>query len=138
MILQRDTFAASVAAVILCQSLIGQIYAADAKNSSEMVRVPGGLFFMGNSDGPEDERPQHQVNVGEFFIDRTPVTNAQFAQFLNAKGNQAADGQAWYDIADNDARIHRRGGQWTEDAGSENHPVVEASWYGAVAYCAWL
>ena len=77
MILQRDAFAASVAAVILCQSLIGQIYAADLKNSSAMVRVPGGLFLMGNSDGPEDERPQHQVNLAEFFIDRTPVTNAQ-------------------------------------------------------------
>ena len=73
-----------------------------------------------------------------FFIDRTPVTNAQFAQFLSAKGTQAADGQTWYDIEDNDAQIHRRGSNWMADAGSENHPVVEASWYGAVAYCAWL
>ena len=73
-----------------------------------------------------------------FFIDRTPVTNAQFAQFLSAKGTQAADGQTWYDIDDNDARINRRGSNWMADAGSENHPVVEASWYGAVAYCAWL
>jgi len=103
-----------------------------------MVRVPGGVFLMGSSDGPEDERPQHQVDVGEFFIDRTPVTNAQFAQFLSAKGTQAADGQTWYDIDDNDARIHRWGSNWMADAGSENHPVVEASWYGAVAYCAWL
>jgi formylglycine-generating enzyme required for sulfatase activity len=139
MILQRDFFAASVAAFILCQLLSSQIHAAaDSKNSSEMVRVPGGIFLMGNSDGPEDERPQHQINVAEFFLDRTPVTNAQFAQFLNAKGTQAADGQRWYDIDDNDARIHRRADKWTADAGSENYPVVEASWYGAVAYCAWL
>ena len=62
-----------------------------------------------------------------FFIDRTPVTNAQFAQFLSAKGTQAADGQTWYDIDDNDARINRRGSNWMADAGSENHPVVEAS-----------
>ena len=139
MIMQRDVFTVSSATLILCQLLSGQVHAAvDSKNNIEMVRVPGGVFLMGSSDGPEDELPQHQVNVGEFFIDRTPVTNAQFAQFLNAKGTQAADGQRWYDIDDNDARIHRRGDKWTADAGSENHPVVEASWYGAVAYCAWL
>src|SRR5437899_835377 len=139
MILQRDFFTASIAAFILCQLSSSQINAAaDSKNSSEMVRVSGGMFLMGNSDGPEDERPQHQIKVAEFFLDRTPVTNAQFAQFLNAKGTQAADGQRWYDIDDNDARIHRRGDQWTADAGSENDPAVEASWYDAVAYCAWL
>jgi hypothetical protein len=139
MIMQRDVFTVSSATLILCQLLSGQVHAAvDSKNNTEMVRVPGGVFLMGSSDGPEDERPQHQVNVGEFFLDRTPVTNAQFAQFLNTKGTQAADGQRWYDIDDNDARIHGREGKWTADTGSENHPVVEASWYGAVAYCAWL
>src|SRR4029453_3806908 len=110
MILQRDLFTASVATFVLCQLLTSQIAAAaDSNNTSEMVQVPGGVFLMGNSDGPEDERPQHQVSVAEFFLDRTPVTNAQFAQFLNAKGTQAADGQRWYDIDDNDARINRRG-----------------------------
>ena len=139
MIMQRDVFTVSSAALILCRLLSSQVHAAvDSKNNIEMVRVPGGVFLMGSSDGPEDELPQHQVNVGEFFIDRTPVTNAQFAQFLNTKGTQAADGQRWYDIDDNDARIHGREGKWTADTGSENHPVVEASWYGAVAYCAWL
>ena len=68
MIMQRDVFTVSVATLILCQLLSGQVHAAaDSKNNSEMVRVPGGVFLMGSSDGPEDERPQHQVNVGEFF-----------------------------------------------------------------------
>lgn len=139
MISKRHYFFLSIAAVVFSPSLSGQIYAAaDSTNVSEMVRVPGGTFRMGNHNGPEDERPQHQVDVAEFFIDRIPVTNAQFARFLNAKGTQAAGGQRWYDIDDNDARIHRRDDQWAADAGSENHPVVEASWYGALAYCAWL
>src|SRR5262249_3847470 len=117
MITQREVFT-GCAALILCQLLSGQVHAAvDSKNNVEMVRIPGAVFLMGSSDGPEDERPQHQVDVGEFFIDRTPVTNAKFAQFLSAKGTQAADGQAWYDIDDNDARIHRPGGNWTADAG---------------------
>jgi formylglycine-generating enzyme required for sulfatase activity len=67
-----------------------------------------------------------------------PVTNAQFAQFVDAKGTQSPDGQRWYDTDDNDARIHRRTGKWVADAGAEHHPVVEASWYGAGAYCAGL
>jgi len=137
--MQREVFIASSAALILCQLLSSQVHAAvDKKNNVEMVRIPGGVFLMGSADSPEDEQPQHRVDVGEFLIDRTPVTNAQFAEFLSAKGTQAADGQTWYDIDDNDSRIHLRVGNWTPDAGSENHPVVEASWYGAVAYCAWL
>ena len=78
MIMQRDVFTVSSAALILWQLLSGEIHAATgSKNNSDMIRVPGGVFLMGSSDGPEDERPQHQVDVGEFFIDRTPVTNAQ-------------------------------------------------------------
>jgi iron(II)-dependent oxidoreductase len=110
----------------------------NAGETPEMIRIPAGPFWMGGDDGPPDERPRHQVSVREFFIDRTKVTNAQFARFMNAKGAQAADGQHWYDTNDSDARIHRRGGQWTADAGHENVPVVEASWYGALAYCRWL
>ena len=112
--------------------------AADSSDGSAMVRIPAGKFLMGSDAGPEDERPQQQIQVAEFFIDRIPVTNAQFAQFINAKGTQAVDEQGWYDTDDNDARIHRREGKWVADSGAEHHPVVEASWYGAVAYCAWL
>jgi iron(II)-dependent oxidoreductase len=111
---------------------------ADSKAASDMIRVPAGPFLMGSNNGPEDERPQHPVNVAEFFIDRTKVANAHFAQFVNARGVKSADGQIWYDSDDNDARIHRRDGKWQADAGHENHPVVEASWYGASAYCSWV
>jgi len=112
--------------------------AAASKNGSDMVRIAAGMFLMGSNSGPEDERPQHHILVGEFLIDRTPVTNAQFAQFIDAKGTQSPDGQRWYDTDDNDARIHLRAGKWLADSGAEHHPVVEASWYGAQAYCAWL
>lgn len=116
------------------QLVFGRVEAAESF-PSEMAHIPAGSFPMGSDTGPQDERPQHKVDVGEFFIDRLPVTNGQFAQFMNVAGVQAADGQRWYDVDDTDARIHRRDGKWQGDPGFENHPVAEVSWYGAVAYC---
>lgn len=112
---------------------------AQAPTPAEMIRIPAGAFLMGSNDGPEDERPQHRVSLGEFFIERTPVTNQQFAEFLNAVGPRGANGEKYYDSDDNDARVRvdSNGGKWRADAGHENHPVVEASWFGAWAYCRW-
>jgi iron(II)-dependent oxidoreductase len=113
------------------------LHGADAKDGGDMVRVAAGAFIMGSKDGPEDERPQHRVEVESFSIDRTKVTNTQFAEFLNAVGLKGPRGENYFDIDDSDARVHRHDGKWQADVGSENNPVVEASWYGAVAYCQW-
>src|SRR5918996_2425633 len=111
------------------------VAAAESREASDMSRVPAGIFLMGSNDGPEDEGPQHKVNLREFFIDRNQVTNSQFARFLNALGPQGKGGEKYYDIDDNDARIHRRENKWMADPGHDNRPVVEASWFGARAYC---
>ena len=53
-----------------------------------MQRIPGAEFTMGSDSAlalPE-ERPVHRVRVGEFWIDRHEVTNAQFAEFVAATG----------------------------------------------------
>ena len=111
--------------------------ATDAQELTAMIRVPAGWFLMGSDDGPDDERPRHKVDLAQFFIDRTKVTNAQFAAFLNALGPRGPRGENYFDIDDGDARIHLRDGRWRADRGHENHPVVEASWPGALAYCTW-
>jgi formylglycine-generating enzyme required for sulfatase activity len=53
-----------------------------------MVRLPGGEFWMG-SEQPQfrDARPVHRVRVDGFWIDKTEVTNAQFAEFVAATGH---------------------------------------------------
>jgi iron(II)-dependent oxidoreductase len=109
----------------------------ESKDSADMVRIPAGVFLMGSNDGPDDERPQHRLDIGAFSIDRTKITAFQFAEFLNAVGPVGPKGEKYFDIDDNDARVHRRNGKWRADAGFENNPMVEASWYGALAYCQW-
>jgi formylglycine-generating enzyme required for sulfatase activity len=52
-----------------------------------MVWLPGGTFFMGTDDeASTDARPVHKVELNGFWIDRTEVTNRQFAEFVRATG----------------------------------------------------
>src|SRR6185437_1134135 len=51
-----------------------------------MVFVPGGTFRMGSDRHYPEEAPAHRVAVDGFWIDRTPVTNAQFGAFVAATG----------------------------------------------------
>ena len=112
---------------------------AAACGADDMVLLAGGTFTMGSEDGLSDERPTHHVTVKPFWIDRRPVTNAEFAAFLEkVGGTKNADGQNLFDFDDGDARIHKVQGRWRADSGFENHPANEMSWYGARDYCAAL
>jgi formylglycine-generating enzyme required for sulfatase activity len=50
-----------------------------------MMWIPGGEFLMGADEFP-DAQPWHKVSVDGFWMDRTEVTNEQFATFVNATG----------------------------------------------------
>ena len=102
-----------------------------------MVLIPAGEFQMGSNSGDSDEKPIHSVYVDAFYMDKYEVTNAQYAAFLNAKGKHTEGGNTWLDIGDGDERIEYVAGVYRAKGGYENHPVVEVSWYGAVAYAAW-
>jgi formylglycine-generating enzyme required for sulfatase activity len=52
-----------------------------------MVWVPGGVFRMGSDRHYPEEAPSHLVRVDGFWIDRTPVTNRQFREFVKATGH---------------------------------------------------
>jgi sulfatase modifying factor 1 len=52
-----------------------------------MVWIAGGTFWMGCDDcGMPDALPTHRVSVDGFWMDRTPVTNAEFERFVQATG----------------------------------------------------
>ena len=57
-----------------------------AHPTAGMVRLPGGVFSQGARPERPEEGPPHPVTVGAFLIDRTDVTNADFARFVAATG----------------------------------------------------
>jgi formylglycine-generating enzyme len=60
---------------------------ADRPRLSGMVHIPGGTFRMGSDRHYPEEAPVHHVTVDAFWIDRTPVTNAAFRDFVRATGH---------------------------------------------------
>jgi formylglycine-generating enzyme len=54
---------------------------------SDMVWIRGGTFRMGSDNHYPEEAPAHRVAVDGFAIDRFPVTNRQFAEFVRATGH---------------------------------------------------
>src|SRR5262245_42376156 len=69
--------------------------------------VPAGAIWMGRDGGPPEEAPLHRVFVTDFWMDRHKVTNAEFAEFLNAQGLISPERERRYDEDDEDARIHQ-------------------------------
>lgn len=59
----------------------------DASDKDDMVFIAGGTFRMGSDKHYPEEAPAHNVTVSGFFIDPTPVTNAQFRKFVEATGH---------------------------------------------------
>ena len=53
---------------------------------AELVELPGGSFQMGSTTFYPEEAPEHTATVAPFAIERHPVTNAQFAAFVDATG----------------------------------------------------
>jgi len=61
-----------------------------------MIWIPGGEFSMGAMDPPADDtigmqaavdaRPIHRVYIDGFWMDKTDVTNEEFARFVKATG----------------------------------------------------
>jgi formylglycine-generating enzyme required for sulfatase activity len=72
-----------------------------------------------HGDGNRDETPVHQVFVNAFWLDRTEVTNAQFARFVQAGATVQGDWRPAF------------------ESGKDQHPAFNVTWNDAVAYCRW-
>jgi gamma-glutamyl hercynylcysteine S-oxide synthase len=101
----------------------------------QMVRVEGGEAEIGAGVGGfayDNERPRHTVEVKPFWIDRTPVTNRAYAEFVAETG---ADAPMYWE-ADS-------GGGWSRTVMGRaeplhlDQPVIHISWHEADAFARW-
>jgi formylglycine-generating enzyme required for sulfatase activity len=60
--------------------------APEASRRLNMIRIPGGTFRMGSDGHYPEEAPAHRVTVDAFWMDRTPVTNRDFREFVDTTG----------------------------------------------------
>jgi len=93
----------------------------EAPIKAQLIDIPGGTFQMGRNDGPPTEVPAHAVTVAGFAMDKTEVTNAEYAQFIR-EANHAPPEQ-W--------------GSIKAPVGEELLPVSNISYDDAVAFAAW-
>lgn len=135
------------------------------RQQREMVAIAGGKYTIGapaaHPLASAVAQPEHRVEIRPFRIDRTEVTNAQFAEYLNmlpvtpsgtAQGRSIGAahipaefrsllligrGYPIIQLDDDDARIGVRDGRFVPNEGHDDHPVKEVTWAGALAYCHW-
>jgi formylglycine-generating enzyme required for sulfatase activity/serine/threonine protein kinase len=88
---------------------------------AEMIAIAGGAFQMGRNDGSALESPAHSVTVSNFSMDKTEVTNAEYAEFVNETKRTPPN--------------HWPGGKVL--SGQEQWPVNNVSLDDAKAFAAW-
>ena len=86
----------------------------------EMVVIPAGSFWMGCVSGIDCSnayKPVHEVKIDSFALSKYEVTFEEYDRFTDATGRAQAADAGW---------------------GRGRRPVINVSWYDAVAYAAWL
>lgn len=120
-----------------------------SRDGMVMVLIPAGTFVMGARQndalaGP-DEKPEHEVTLDPFYIDKYEVSVAQYAAFLNRLGSydkachnfdctlpRERIGYTSY-LMEQDLGDGTR--QYAALTGFANYPANHITWYGADAYC---
>jgi formylglycine-generating enzyme required for sulfatase activity len=127
-----------------------------AEPALDILWIPGGTFRMGSDRHYPEEAPVHRVAVDGFWMDRTPVTNRQFRQFVDDTGyvtvaesrgrslvftqpQRAAALDDWSRWAE-----YRCGADWRHPCGHnssiigrDDHPVVHVAFADAEVFACW-
>lgn len=120
------------------------------------VKIPAGTRMLGSEPTEpsyyKDEKLHEVTLTKDFYMSAYEVTNAQFAEFLNAV-NVGEDGEGPVGEDDTESYLYASdkrddaqynfgviwtGGKWAPVEGFEEHPVIYVSWYGADAYAKWV
>jgi formylglycine-generating enzyme required for sulfatase activity len=142
------------AALVACSVLFGidsRDYVGTPEAGSTPISIEAGTSDRSPIDAPDGGAPQDGAtgdasacpgtsgpssvrilrSAGDFCIDSTEVTNAQYAEFLRAGDGGAIDPRCRWKTSHTPAK------SWPPAPGDESLPVVEVDWCDAYAFCAW-
>ena len=136
----------------------------DVARLPHVVRIPGGVSTMGADAGhgyaEDGETPVHEVELPAFGMGATTVTNAEFAEFVDATGHvttaerfgtsfvfggllpddftpsRGVAAAPWWREVERADRRHPQGPH-SDVSDRVDHPVVHVSWFDALTYAAW-
>ena len=106
-------------------------------NLENMALIPEGEFQMGSEDEEAygDEHPAHTVYLDAFYIDKYLVTNEQYKAFVDENPEWSRQNIP-HEYGDVDYLKHWRSNSFP--ISQAGHPVVNVSWYAAMAYSQWV
>jgi len=113
-------------------------------DTNKMVFVKGGKFDFGSNTGLDREKPEHEVIIQSFLIDKNLVTVEDFRNFVNSS-NYITEAEKFGNAIVFDDSINSwqlvDGANWKYPLGDlkkmalPNHPVTQVSWNDALEYC---
>jgi formylglycine-generating enzyme required for sulfatase activity len=112
-----------------------------------MILIQGGKVQIGSDDGADNEKPSFYTHIRPFWLDKNPVTVAQFRKFVRVTryittAEKLGKGRVWSDSLQAWEEI--KGANWEYPAGSDkpaaegSEPVRQISWVDAKAYSNWI
>ena len=120
---------------------------AAAAGSVAVAARPAEIGFEGDGFAYDNERPRHRVELAAYRIDRAPVTNARFLEFVADGGYQRRELWSKEGWALRESEGWERPLYWTADGGERRFdsieplagdlPVMHVSWFEADAYARW-
>lgn len=103
-------------------------------DNKEMVFIANGRFVMGANQGDPNHHPEHHVAVADFYLDRWPVTNAEYKIFIDQTDYPVPNYEvSWCETKPYNWNPKQR----TFPQDKADHPVVLVTWEDAMAYAAW-
>ena len=147
--LARDRYALLLRRQLVSNLSPEQFQQAREALENQMALAPSGevsLAAPGDDDSGDDDSPSESVRrVEAMFLDRYPVTNRQYLQFVEAGGYEQMsiwDPQVWTAVFDFVDATGTPGPRFWKHGryprGEDDLPVVGVSWYEAAAYARWV
>jgi formylglycine-generating enzyme required for sulfatase activity len=100
-----------------------------------MIDIPGGEFFMGSDDGPDSEKPAHQVKLARYCIGQRETTVAEYKACSDTGECKRGVTNDWEGITEHERKVFDPLCNAGDPKNKASHPVNCVDWEMASRYC---